>query len=86
LCARMEQLRREFDYCLIVGPPIGISADALVMGRMADGVLLVLEAHETRRDSAIAAKEMLAAAKVPLLGAVLCNRTFPIPQTLYGRL
>jgi Mrp family chromosome partitioning ATPase len=86
LGVRIEQLRREFGYCLIVGPPIGTSADALVMGHMSDGVLLVLEAHKTRRDSAIAAKEMLAAAKVPLLGAVLSNRTFPIPQTLYRRL
>jgi protein-tyrosine kinase len=53
---------------------------------MADGVILILEAHATRRESARRAKESLQAAGVKILGAVLNKRTYPIPEALYKRL
>lgn len=83
---RVEQLRREFAYCVVATPPIRSSAEALAIADMVDGVVLVVEAEATRRDTARAAKEMLTASKVPLLGAVLNNRKFHIPQWLYQRL
>ncbi|HYG99457.1 MAG TPA: hypothetical protein VD837_10035 [Terriglobales bacterium] len=86
LHARLAELREEFGYCLLVVPPIGNSGETLFLGRMIDGVLLVLEANTTRRDSAVAAVEMLANAHVPVLGSVLKNRTFPIPQSVYEKL
>jgi Mrp family chromosome partitioning ATPase len=82
----LEQLRRDFACSLVVGPPVGQSADSIALAQMVDGVLLVIEAGATRRDQAAAAKEALVAAKAPLLGAVLNNRTFPIPDWLYQRL
>jgi Mrp family chromosome partitioning ATPase len=84
---RIQQLRREFGYAVIAAPPVApCAAEVLALGQMSDGVLLVVEANTTRRDAALAAKEMLTNSKVPVLGAVLNNRTFPIPDNWYARL
>jgi protein-tyrosine kinase len=53
---------------------------------MADGVILVVEANSTRREMARTAKETFDDANVKLLGAILNNRTFPIPEALYRKL
>jgi len=47
---------------------------------------MVLEANDTRREPAQKVKEMLEASDIPVLGAVLNKRTFPIPESLYKRL
>jgi protein-tyrosine kinase len=82
----MEELQREFPYCLLVIPPIVTSADAVLLSTMASGIVLILDSQNTRRDAAAAAKGMLTRAGVPILGAVLNNRKFPIPDWLYSRL
>jgi Mrp family chromosome partitioning ATPase len=79
----ISDLRGEFTYVLINAPPVGLYGDAVLLGQMADGVVLVLEANSTRRVAALNAKQLLDAAKVRLLGIVLNNRTFPIPEKLY---
>lgn len=48
-----------------------------------DGAVLVLTANQTRKEAAIRAKEVLCNWNVKLLGAVLDNRTFPVPQSIY---
>jgi Mrp family chromosome partitioning ATPase len=58
----------------------------MLLSRWTDGVVLVLEANATRRDAARRVKEILDAANVSVLGVVLNNRTFPIPDVLYRRL
>jgi Mrp family chromosome partitioning ATPase len=83
---RMNELRTGFDLILIDAPAIGTSRDAIMLGRMADGVVLVLRAHSTRRESARHLKRELDAANVKILGAILNNRKFPIPETIYKRL
>ncbi|MGA9800624.1 MAG: hypothetical protein WBQ68_16540 [Terriglobales bacterium] len=86
LCARLLDLRKEFGYFLVDAPPLGVDIMASVLGQVTDGVVLVLEANVTRRVTARRAKETLEAANVPLLGTVLNNRTFPIPEKLYRKL
>jgi succinoglycan biosynthesis transport protein ExoP len=86
LQTRMAELRAEFDYVLIDLPPVNLYADALTLGQLADGVILVLGANSTRREAARKAKETFAASGLKLLGAVLNKRTFPIPQGIYSRL
>jgi len=83
---RLNELRKEFDYLVIDAPPLTAYADAMVLGRLVDGVVLVLEANETRREAALQVTESLRASKIPVLGAILNNRTFPIPAALYKRL
>jgi len=86
LPSRMTELRAQFDYVLVDGPPVNLYADATVLGKLADGIVLVVQANSTRREAARKAKESLASANVRLLGAVLNKRTFPIPEALYRKI
>lgn len=83
---RLARLASAFEYVLIDSPGANVSGDAAVLGCAADAAILVIEANVTRRVTARKAKEVLDAANVRLLGTVLYNRTFPIPEQLYGRL
>jgi protein-tyrosine kinase len=84
--ALVKDLRDKFAYAVISAPPVGLYGDATFLGQMADGVVLVLEANSTRRVAARKAKQKLEAANVQVLGTVLNNRTFPIPEKIYRRL
>ncbi len=86
LQARINELRKEFAYVLIDSPPVSEHTDAILLGRLTDGAVLVLESNTTRREVARIAKDDLEAAQVRVLGAVLNKRTFPIPQFLYDRI
>jgi len=83
---RVNELRAEFDYVIFDAPSITQSGDAALIGQLLDGVVLVVGANSTRRETARKAKESLDAANVRLLGTVLNKRTFPIPEALYRRL
>lgn len=84
--ARVAELRGEFDHLLIDTPPIHSYADAILLGQLTDGIILVVSSNSTRREPARIAKQNLEAANIPLLGAVLNKRTFPIPEALYRKL
>lgn len=79
-------LRREFDYSIVGAPPAAQSHISAAMGQVADGVILVLSAHHTRRATAIKVKEALDVSQVRILGTVLSDRMFPIPEKVYRRL
>jgi len=83
---RLSELRKDFSYVLIDAPPLNTYADAVLLGKMADGLVMVLEAHSTRREAAKRAKDFLDAANVRVLGAVLNKRTFPVPEWMYRRI
>jgi hypothetical protein len=51
-----------------------------------DAAVLVVTAGRTRRDVALRAKQILQHFDVELLGTVLVDRTFPIPESIYRRL
>lgn len=76
-------LPADFAHVVISAPPIGSYSDAALLGQAADGVVLVLEANATRRIAALRAKQILLASDVRLLGTVLNNRTYPIPEKVY---
>jgi len=82
---RFQELRDEFDYVIIDAPPMSRYADAMALGKLADGFVLVLEANSTRREAAMRVRESLSQAQIRVLGAVLNKRTFPIPESLYRR-
>ena len=83
---RVAELRAEFDFLIFDAPPAAHSNDAAVLGRLLDGVVLVVGADSTRRETARRAKETLEKGQVHLLGAVLNRRSFPIPNAVYRRL
>lgn len=86
LRSRMTELHGAFKYVVVHSSSVASYTDSILLGRWTDGVVLVVEANSTRRETARRAKERLAVANVPVLGVVLNNRTFPIPETLYRRL
>jgi len=86
LKTRLAELRVEFDFVLIDAPPLTPYSDALSLGQLTDGFVVVLEANSTRREAALRVSENLRALNIRILGAVLNKRTFPIPETLYKKL
>lgn len=79
---RLTQLAGTFEYVIIDAPGTEVSQDAEIIGHVADAAVLVIEANKTRRTAAAKARESLEAAGVRLLGTVMNDRTFPIPQRL----
>lgn len=82
----IAELRASFDYVLIDSPAASLYTDSVVLGSMSDGVALVVKANAGRRSTAGKIVGDFAAAHVRLLGAVLNQRTFPVPQAIYARL
>jgi hypothetical protein len=82
----LAELRNEFEYAVIHGPAAGVSSEAAVLGQLADGIILVLGAHSTRKATARKIKEGLEAAQSRILGTVLSERRFPVPERIYRRL
>jgi Mrp family chromosome partitioning ATPase len=80
---KFSELRSQFDYVLVDTPPTDSYADALLLGQMTDGIILVVGSNLTRRESARIAKESFDTAGIPVIGAVLNKRTYPIPEALY---
>jgi capsular exopolysaccharide synthesis family protein len=86
LALRMDQLRREFDYVLVDSPPANMNAEALAFCHVADGVVLVLQAEVTHREATRKTADAVRSSGANVLGAVLNQRNYPIPQGLYDRL
>jgi Mrp family chromosome partitioning ATPase len=83
---RFEELRRQFDYILINAPSMGMTANLTQFAQLADGVIFVVEANSTRRETTKRFKKSLEEVRVRVLGVVLNDRTFPIPESVYRKL
>ncbi len=83
---RLSDFRLEFDYSVLHAPAASSSTFASFLGHLSDGVALVLQANVTCRVAAQRAKEILQSANARVLGTVLSERTFPIPEGIYRRL
>jgi succinoglycan biosynthesis transport protein ExoP len=83
---RLSELRSIFDYVLIDASALNSAKEAIALGAASDGVILVLKANSSRRETARSAVQELQTAKIRVLGAVLNQRTFPIPEAIYSRL
>lgn len=73
-----------FDFVLIDCPALDASALALRWASDVDGVLLVVEAGETRSEQIETAQRLLQTSTGQLTGLVLNKRTYPIPKFLYN--
>ncbi|MBK9519333.1 MAG: polysaccharide biosynthesis tyrosine autokinase [Anaeromyxobacter sp.] len=67
----VTEMAGAFDRVIIDSPPVGVVADAVVIGTHVDGTLLVLKASKTSREVARQAVRQLRDVKAPLFGAVL---------------
>lgn len=67
----LNRVRREFDMVLIDTPPMALMSDARDLGRLADGVILVVRSTETTREAAAAASQRLMEDGTRVLGTIL---------------
>lgn len=67
----LQEAREIYDYVLIDLPPVLPVADALVLGAVVDGVVLVIDSGEVKVDMARDVKKQLQHAGANILGVVL---------------
>jgi non-specific protein-tyrosine kinase len=67
----IETLKARADIILFDAPPVIAVTDASVLGTRVDGVLLVVQAGQTRREQAKRAKQQLEKLHIRVIGAVL---------------
>jgi|HubBroStandDraft_1064217.scaffolds.fasta_scaffold03931_5 hypothetical protein len=82
--SRLRELTGEFDFSILWCAPVSWLTASI--GQTCDGLVLVLTANKTRRLVAAQIKDQLSKTQVPLLGTVLVERRFPVPQGLYRSL
>jgi polysaccharide biosynthesis transport protein len=75
----LDRLTREFDVVLIDTPPVLHLADARILAGAADGVILVLRACSTDRETAMNARDLFHHDQVRVVGTIL-NDFDPLSQ------
>ncbi len=79
----IHEVRGKFDYVLIDTPPIISVTDAGIVGALAEGVLMVIQAGRTQRGIVDRATELLHQAHARLIGHVLTNIEYHLPEYIY---
>ncbi|MDX6499246.1 MAG: hypothetical protein QOG23_2506 [Blastocatellia bacterium] len=82
----VDALRVAFDNILIDCRSLRTSSEAAVLSSSVDGVAIVVEAGQTRRDEILNAQRTIENAGGKFLGFVLNKRRYPVPEWLYRRL
>jgi capsular exopolysaccharide synthesis family protein len=70
MTAFLETVSGDYDYILFDSPPLAGTADAAVLGKMTDGVLMVVRPGVADSASVSAAKSLLARSETKVLGLV----------------
>jgi len=83
---QLLELGRQFDFVLFDAAPVATNSSSLVIATLADGTVLVLKAGHTPRRAVGHALKELATAHAKVLGTVLNQRDYPVPEAIYQRL
>ena len=67
----LARAREQYDMVIVDTPPVNAVADAALLSRQCDGVLVVARAGVTARDALVFAMEQLRIVHAPVIGAVL---------------
>ena len=68
---------------IIAAPSVTQHPAVAAIGAQVDGIVMIAEAHVTRRRAVRACADALRSSGGRVLGTVLSNRTFPIPEAVY---
>lgn len=82
----LEELRQIFHVILINSPPGITSTDSLALSGKSDGVIILIEAEKTRWRVAKKLKEDIESHGGHIIGTVLSEKRYHIPQFIYDRL
>jgi succinoglycan biosynthesis transport protein ExoP len=77
------KMKTQFDHIIIDTPPIVSVTDAGIIGSQADGIIMVIQAGRTQRGIVKRAVELLEQAHAKLLGHVLTNIEYHLPEYIY---
>ena len=83
LKSRFTELRDSFEFVIVHGAPLAGYAETLILGRVTDGLALVLEAGSTRREAAATAMENLRSSNIPIVAAVLNKGAAPTSKKFF---
>lgn len=67
----MEDLRQRYDLVILDSPALRAVADAAVLAQLVDGVLLVVELSQSRREAVFSAVQQLRSLNTRLIGVVV---------------
>ncbi len=84
--ARIDVLRRRFDYVIIDCPAVGKSSDVAAVASLVDAVLLVVAAGCSSKHHINFAQKVIAECGGMLRGCILNRRTYPVPSLVYNLL
>src|SRR6185436_15802456 len=77
------EMKSQFDHIIIDTPPIISVTDAGIVGAQADGVIMVVQAGRTQRGIVKRATELLQQTHAKILGHVLTNIEYHLPEYIY---
>jgi protein-tyrosine kinase len=80
--AWLDAQRGTYDYVLLDAPPLLRFSDAVLLGSVSDGVVILAQAEATERDALTRARDLLRRASVNVLGVVLNRVRNPVPLGL----
>lgn len=76
-------MKSKFDHILIDTPPVIAVTDAGIVGAQSDGVLMIIQAGRTQRGIVKRATELLHQSHSKVLGHVLTNIEYHLPEYIY---
>ena len=81
-----NKLKEKFDLILIDSSSDNNSSEGVALSRHVDGVIIVLEAEKTRRQTVLKLKNRIIANGGTIIGVVLNKRRYHIPAYIYEKL
>ncbi len=82
----VEELEKHFNYIILDTPALIPFADARIIGPSVDGVLLVVQAGRTRREVILRVQEQIKNVRAKLIGIVLTQVEYYIPDYIHRNL
>ncbi len=67
----LSQLKKQYQYIILDAPPISAVADTMILGKLADGAIIVVRDHYTREEALKAAVEQLLLVDVEIFGVIM---------------
>ena len=82
----LQSMRDSFDYVILDAPPVTLFPETRMICNKLDGIILVLEFGQTRRQVALKVKKEIDTAGGNFLGVIINKRKYFIPKWIYKRL
>lgn len=79
----LSRMKTQFEYVIVDTPPIISVTDASIIGPVSDGVLMVVQAGRTQRGIVKRAVELLEQTHSKIIGHVLTNIEYHLPEYIY---